>query len=443
MIAAYVAEFGNLLWTVASFLIALGVIVAVHEYGHYIVGRWSGIKAEVFSLGFGPVVASRMDRHGTRWQLAAIPLGGFVRFRGDRDAASAQQADTAGQNAADLRSTMAGAPLWARAATVAAGPVFNFILAFVIFWALIMVSGLQSDRAVVGKVFAMPQGQDLLPGDEVLAIDGVQTPDLASFYEVAAKVPPAAQVSYTVQRDGGQVQVMGAYPIPVRAAAVHLQNAAFDAGLREGDVILQVGGKPVYAFAQLQEIVTSSGGAALDLVVWREGAGEMAITLTPNRRDFPTAEGGFETRWMIGLSSSLVFEPQRRAAGLYEAASIAAQQVTTVVQSTFSGLAHMIRGEISTCNLSGPVGLASTMGDAARTGAESFISMLAMVSLGVGMLNLLPIPVLDGGHLAFFAYEAIARRKPNPRVLNMAVMVGLFLVLSLTLFALSNDLTCA
>jgi len=134
---------------------------------------------------------------------------------------------------------------------------------------------------------------------------------------------------------------------------------------------------------------------------------------------------------------------QRRSAGLGEAMMLSFSQVGTVFEGTFSGLLHMIRGDISTCNLSGPVGLADTMGQAARSGVESFVTMLAMVSLGVGILNLLPVPVLDGGHLVFFAVEAITRRKPNTRFVNMAVMVGLFLVTALTIFALGNDLTCS
>jgi regulator of sigma E protease len=416
--------------------------VAVHEYGHYIVGRLSGIKADVFSLGFGPVVAARTDRHGTRWQVAAIPLGGFVRFRGDMDAASVEQGDVAQLTPVEARQTMAGAPLWARAATVAAGPIFNFVLAFVIFWAMIMVSGLQTGRPMVGDVYAMPQVQGLQAGDEILAIAGQQTPDMDTFVTVASAVPPAPQVGYTVQRGDQVVQVQGGHPFPPRAAAVHLQSAAFRAGLIEGDVIVRINGAPVYAFGQLRDSVTKSGGAALEFTIWRDGVGEMTLQISPLRRDIPKADGGFDTQWMIGISSSLPFSPQMRSAGLFEAAEIAARQVGAVLQGTASGIAHIIRGEISTCNLSGPVGLAEAMGDAARTGLESFVTMLAMVSLGVGLMNLLPVPVLDGGHLVFFAYEAVTRRKPNPKVMNVAVAVGLFLVLSLMIFALGNDLAC-
>jgi regulator of sigma E protease len=437
------SDFGGLVYTVVSFLLALAVIVAVHEYGHYIVGRWSGIKAEVFSLGFGPVVAtSRPDRHGTRWQIAAIPLGGFVRFKGDQDAASALPAG--GQlSAAEARQTLAGAPIWARMLTVAAGPVFNFVLAFFIFVGLILSSGLAADRPIIGALYPMPTAQGLMQGDEITAIEGQPTPDLATFFQVADGVPPKAEVGYTVLRAGQTVQVTAPHPLPARADMVHLQSAAFDAGLRQGDVITQVNGQPIYAFSQLPALIEDSMGAPLDVQVWRPDGSVLNVLLAPNRRDLPTADGGFETRWMIGLSSGPIFDLQRRSAGLGEAAMLSFSQMGAVFEGTFSGLIHMIRGDISTCNLSGPVGLADTMGQAARSGLESFITMLAMVSLGVGILNLLPVPVLDGGHLVFFAVEAITRRKPNPRFVNMAVMVGLFLVTALTIFALGNDLTCS
>ncbi len=439
---AILGEMAQLGWTLAAFLLALGIIIAVHEYGHYIVGRWTGIKAEVFSLGFGPVVASRMDHRGTRWQLAAIPLGGFVRFKGDADVASAQQTAAQDSPQGHARDTMAGAPLWARALTVAAGPAFNFVLSFAIFVVMTLAMGLAADRPIVGQSYPMPQNQGLVKGDIILAINAAPTPDIETFYTIADQLAPSGQVSYTIER-GGQVQeLIAGHPIPPRAASVHLKSAAFGAGMQAGDVVMSIDGTPIHAFSQLPIAVEASQGAPLALTVWREGRGEMAVTLTPNRRDIPLADGGFETRWMIGLSAGLLFEAERRNAGLLEAVQLAARQVWAVVSGTFSGIAHMIRGEISTCNISGPVGLASAMGQAASTGIETFVTMLAMVSLGVGILNLLPIPVLDGGHLVFFAYEALTRRKPNPRVLNVAVVMGLFLVLVLMAFALGNDITC-
>ena len=343
---------------------------------------------------------------------------------------------------AQARDTMAGAPIWARALTVAAGPAFNFVLSFVIFMGMVLVLGLAAERPIVGAVYPMPHQQELAQGDVILAINDQPTPDIATFFDVADQIAPADKVTYTIDRGGQVRQISAGHPIPPRAASVHLQSAAFDAGMQAGDVVLSINGNAIYAFSQLPIAVEASQGAPLDLIVWREDQGEMALQLTPNRRDIPLQGSGFETRWMIGLSAGLMFEAERRSAGLFEAAQIAAGQVWAVASGTFSGIAHMIRGDISTCNISGPVGLASTMGQAASTGLETFVTMLAMVSLGIGILNLLPIPVLDGGHLVFFAYEAIARRKPNPKVLNIAVMIGLSIVLSFMVFAIGNDLTC-
>ncbi len=437
----FLADLGGLAWTIGSFLIALGVIVAVHEYGHYIIGRWSGIKADVFSLGFGPVVATRTDRRGTRWQLALIPLGGFVKFKGDQDAASARSTTTEG------RDTMAGAPLWARAATVAAGPIFNFVLAFGIFLAVILVTGLPQDRPIVGVVHPMPNVTLLQKGDVILGVNDQATPDFKTYLALASKLPAAPTVSYHIQRGDQTIDVVSAHPMPALVGAVYPKNAGMAAGIKLGDVVLSVNGQPVSAFAELPPMVEASKGAPVNLVIWRAdgetGGQEIALTLTPNRRDLPKADGSFETRWLVGLSSGLLFDPQTRQAGLFEAAQMAANQVWSVLSGSLSGMIHLVRGDISSCNLSGPVGLAGAMGDAARSGLASFVSMLAVVSLGVGLLNLFPVPVLDGGHLVFFAYEAITGRKPNPKVLNVAVAIGLALILALTVFALGNDLTCS
>ena len=175
-VAALIPQFGGLAFTIIAFIGAISVIVAVHEYGHYIVGRWSGIFPEVFSLGFGPVLWSRMDKRGTRWQIAAIPMGGFVKFLGDADAASGK--DIAAMEAAEedperLRKTMHGAPLWARAATVAAGPVFNFVLSAFIFAGLFLWQGKPVDEMIVGSLKPVPGVENgLAVGDEILSVGG-------------------------------------------------------------------------------------------------------------------------------------------------------------------------------------------------------------------------------------------------------------------------------
>ena len=173
---ALIPQFGGLIWTLLAFVIALSVIVAIHEYGHYIVGRWSGIHADVFSLGFGPVIYSRFDKRGTKWQIAALPFGGYVKFAGDADAASGK--DVAAMEAAEadpkrLRATMHGAPLWARAATVAAGPVFNFALSILVFAAIGLSVGVPRDPMTVGEMHPLPFEQnELVEGDEIVSIGG-------------------------------------------------------------------------------------------------------------------------------------------------------------------------------------------------------------------------------------------------------------------------------
>ena len=212
---------GGLLWTLAFFILAIGIIVFVHEYGHYIVGRWSGIHAEVFSLGFGPVLFNRIDRRGTRWQIAAIPLGGYVKFKGDSDAASGKDAAAiAGLSANEKRHTMHGAPLWARSATVAAGPIFNFILALVVYWGLILWTGVATERPVIGTVATLPgAAQPLASGDQVLTLNGVETPDLESYLLAARDLPAAASVDYRILRDGTEQMVTAAHPMPPPAPA--------------------------------------------------------------------------------------------------------------------------------------------------------------------------------------------------------------------------------
>jgi regulator of sigma E protease len=438
-----VAGAGSTVWTVAFFIIAVAIIVAVHEYGHYIVGRWSGIHAEVFSLGFGPVVYSRVDKRGTKWQIAALPIGGYVKFLGDKDAASStDHAAVSALSPEEARHTMAGAPLWARAATVAAGPIFNFILALVVLFGLITYTGVASDLPVVGQLNATPyEGETLEAGDQILSINGIQTPDLKTFATVANDLPPAATVTYHIDRAGKAVDVQGPHPYLPLIGSVMPKNAGMNAGLQSGDVILQVAGQDVTAFSQLPPLVEASNGAPIALKIWRAGQ-VLDLTLSANRRDIPKAEGGFETRWMIGLGSAMLFEPQTRQPGLWETTTLAVTTLWQNARLSLSGLWHVVSGQISSCNLSGPVGMAQVMGDAARLGPEQFISMLAMMSLGIGLLNLFPIPVLDGGHLMFFAYEAVFRRKPAPGVMNILMLIGLVAVLSFMFFALGNDFTC-
>ncbi len=442
-LTTFLPGFGGFAWTVAAFVVALSVIVAIHEYGHYIVGRWSGIHAEVFSLGFGPVLYSRVDKRGTRWQVAALPFGGYVKFLGDANAASAPDDGQMRELSADeRRRSMHGAPLWARSATVAAGPAFNFVSAILIFAGFALFGGVATEAPVVGSAKTVPfAGAPLLPGDRVLSLDGTETPDLAAFYARAQALPPADSADYRVMRDGAEVSFAGPYPFPALADGVAPQSAALAAGMRAGDVVTAVNGTPVRSFNELRDAVGASEGAPVALQVWRDGQ-TIPITLTPKRQDLPASGGGFETRWLIGLTGGLIFTPETRTPGVVEALGIGVSQLWTIGTTSLSGMWHMVTGAISTCNLQGPIGIAETSGAAASAGAESFIWFIAVLSTAVGLMNLFPVPVLDGGHLVFHAVEAVTGKPPTERVLQALMLGGLALILTMMVFALTNDLFC-
>lgn len=436
------AAIGGTAWTVFFFILALSVIVFIHEYGHYIVGRWSGIHSEVFSIGFGPVLYSRTDKRGTRWQIAAIPFGGYVKFLGDADATSVKAGDMSGLSVEERRHTMTGAPLWARAATVAAGPVANFILTFVLLAGILLALGVPSEEPTVGAMRDVPHdGPTLVAGDVILAIEGQPTPDREAFGEVVKALPKQQSMAYTVRRDGKDVVVNGPHPFAPVVGQVIIRSAAMDAGLQAGDVILRASGQDVTTFSDLPDIVADSKGNPVPLTIWRAGE-TFDLTLTPRIRTVEDETGAFVERYQIGIVAGMAFEPAMRRTGLVETVTLAAGQMWEMTTGTLNGLGLMISGAISTCNLSGAIGMAETMGDAARNGVESFIGMMAVLSLGVGILNLFPIPVLDGGHLVFHAYEAVTRRPPSERALRVLMTVGLTLVISLMIFGLSRDLTC-
>lgn len=435
---------GGTIYTVGAFVLALSVIVAVHEFGHYIVGRWSGIHAEVFSLGFGPRLFSRTDRRGTRWQVAAVPFGGYVKFLGDANAASAgaDEATMRTLSPEERRHTMHGAPLWARAATVVAGPVFNFILSFLVFATMLYVTGVATTTPEIASLKAQPQGaMGLAPGDRILALNGVPTPDYKALSEATDALPSTDEVDYRILRDGAEMTVTGPHPMPALVLGVMPKSAAIDAGLQVGDVIAAADGEPIRRFADLQAAVRESGGRPVLLRVWREGTYFEAV-LTARPRPVTTTDGGLETGLQIGISGGYMFDPATRLPSPAEAAKTGAQATWGIVATTFEALGAMVSGAISTCNLNGPIGMAQASGAAASQGLADFVWLVAALSTAIGLLNLFPIPVLDGGHLVFHAWEWATGRPPPDRVMNVAMAAGLALVLALMVFGLSNDLFC-
>jgi regulator of sigma E protease len=445
-LSSLLPAFGGLGFTLIAFVVCLSIIVFIHEYGHYIVGRWSGIHAEVFSIGFGPVLFARVDRRGTVWQLAAIPLGGYVRFKGDKGAAS--DADTSAlqdMDVAERRSTMHGAPLWARAATVAAGPVFNFILSLILFFGLSVNQGVTKNPLTVGQVYDVPQVSEVQVGDILRRVGSVDVPadgDFSDFFLAIRENPDGPIIDYGVERDGRDIVVRGPAMDLARISSLIPRSAAIEAGLKVGDVITHVNGTPINYFSDLKVAVEGSNGAPLLLSVYR--AGEMLdFDLQPKKVEEQNDQGGYDVFWRIGIVSTLyAFEPESEAIGIGEAAQNAARTTYSVMKASITGLVDVVTGAISSCNLSGPIGIAETSGQMARQGGDSLIWFIAVLSTAVGLINLFPIPVLDGGHLVFHGYEAVTGRPPNLRVMNAMMMAGLAIVLSFMLFALFNDVFC-
>ncbi len=448
-VLSLIPQFGNLLWTIVAFVIALSAIVAVHEYGHYIVGRWSGIHAEVFSIGFGPVLWSRVDKRGTRWQIALLPFGGYVKFLGDANAASGKDEDAmddiAQQQPEYLRHTMHGAPLWARTATVAAGPVFNFVMSILVFGLIFWSQGVTREPLTVGELKPLPgTEQGLREGDEILAIAGIEVPDFdeeGAWSDFTDALPVEPVLAYRVLRDGETLDVSAPWLFPPLIQQVTPRSAAFDIQLEGGDVITSVDGDPIFAFEQLKEHVEGSDGRVLLLNVWRDGA-ELEFALAPRRTDEPKPDGGFVTHWRIGIVGGMMLQPATEPAGLWDSLVGGVGQTGRIIEGSLSGMWHMITGAISTCNISGPIGIAETSGAMASQGAQNFIFFIAVLSTAVGLLNLFPIPALDGGHLVFYAYEAVSGKPPSDKALRILMTLGIAVVLSLMVFSVSNDLFC-
>ena len=439
---------GGFLATVIPFLVVLGIVVFVHEYGHYIVGRWCGIHADVFSIGYGRPLKQWTDKRGTVWQIALLPLGGYVKFLGDENASSFGNSDALdGMSSGERSRSFPGATVWRRALTVAAGPVFNFILSIVVFAGLILWQGKATEPPVVGDVLVpMAQGQDLRKGDEIIAIEGREIAGYLDIYDSLDAFEGQPTLALTVRRNGQLVDITAPFLLPPLISGVTPFSPAADAGLASGDLILALGDTPLSSFSDLREVVLASEGVALPMTILRNGQ-EQSVNITPEITETPKPDGeGWEKRVMIGVSGSLAFLPETTTPGIISSLVEGTERMWRVITMSLDGLWHILRGAfgaedgLSPENINGPLGIAQISGESARQGIENFISLIALLSTAIGMLNLFPIPILDGGHLVIFGYEALTGRPPHEKVLNFAMSVGFVLLMALMLFATYNDI---
>ncbi|MCI4666120.1 MAG: RIP metalloprotease RseP [Neomegalonema sp.] len=433
-----------LLTVVLPFLVVLSIVVFVHEMGHYLVGRWCGIKAEAFSIGFGREIFGWTDRHNTRWRVSLLPLGGYVKFRGDTDAASSgATAEVAQMSPEERRTTLNGAPIWARALTILAGPMANFILTIILAFFLTFATGVANRDAVIGKVApeSLAAKAGLRPGDQVLRVDGKEIDGFRGFAK--ALEYPGSETKLLVRRDGAEVELTADLRVPAEVARVAAGKPADLACIRKGDVIVGYGDKPIRSFGELRKAVEASGGAETVIKFVRNGETKSA-KLTPHvaERINPDTKQP-ERVYQIGVVSKggLGVAPQMLPASVGQAAVTGVAMPYLVAEQTFGYIYAWITQKVDGSSINSLIGIADASGRAASLGIVAFLQLIALISAAIGIMNLLPIPVLDGGHLVFHAVEAVRGRPVNERWMEIAMTVGLAAVLLLMVFATMNDLS--
>jgi len=437
-------QFSNFVITVLAFILCLSIIVFVHEFGHYFVGRLSGIHAEIFSIGFGPVLISKYDNRGTKWQIAAFPLGGYVKFLGDKNSASGPDPTIDfGNDQSFRRKSMQGAPLWARFITVAAGPIFNFIFSGLIFFLIFMNQGTTRFPITVEKPFDAPYKQKFEEGDVVRSVNGILLEtDLNEFASFVGGSFSGEFLTYVVERNGRLVVLNNVVQNPPRISQVLPKSSAIIAGFKKGDIILTINSEKINNFKQIKKAVEESEGDVLSVEYLRKGS-VYETDLKPLIVDVPTDTGGFDRIYRVGIVSDYFpFMPATTNQSISQSFINSIESIYLIMEGSIKGLYHILFGNISTCNLSGPISIAETSGQMVKQGSMNYLWFIAVLSTAIGMINLFPIPVLDGGHLMFFTVEAILGKKPNQNIINTFMTVGFVLLVGLMIFSLFNDFLC-
>jgi regulator of sigma E protease len=313
----------------------------------------------------------------------------------------------------------------------------------VIFFCLALAVGVPSERLSIAKMGALPEKyvNELEIGDEVLAIEGEELGIYSEIGPLINMLPIEKTLDYRVLRGGDEIIVQGPHPRPPLASGISFESAARDAGVEVGDVVTAVNGAEIFVFDELVSAVTYAEGETVVIDVWRNGE-TLQFDLTPRVTAERTIGGGFTNNYRIGIAASFFWEPGTESIGIWDSATNAVWRVWDVIQSSIQGLVAMVTGAISSCNLSGPIGIAQASGAMASEGATTFIMFVALLSTAVGLLNLFPIPILDGGHLVFHAYEAVTGTPPSEGALRILMAVGLALIGTLMIFAVGSDLFC-
>ncbi len=448
----------GILWNLISFIVALGILVAVHEFGHFWVARRCGVKVEKFSIGFGKSIWSKVGKDGTEYSISMIPLGGYVKMVDSR-------VDEVPEHEKHL--AFDKKPLWKRTSIVAAGPIFNFLFAIFSYW-LVFLIGIPAVKPVIGEVTpnSIVAEAGIESGMELKSISGIKTPDwesvnmglishigddlmtvtLTSANEVGSEVTKTLDLrewKFDPETQSA-MQSLGFAPYTPEVYRVIEQvsqgGAAEKAGVLPGDEVVAIGQQRVTEWKQVVEAVRSNPDTPLELTVLRQGY-EQTLTLTPGSRELANKEVvGFAgiapkvAEWPESYRFDLQF-------GVFESIGKAVDKTGQVIGLTISMLKKLIVGDVGLNNLSGPISIAKGAGATADYGLVYFLGFLALISVNLGIINLVPLPMLDGGHLLFFAIEAVIRRPVPEKVQEMGFRIGGAIIFSLMALALFNDFT--
>ncbi|MCF5063740.1 sigma E protease regulator RseP [Pseudomonas syringae] len=444
------------LYMIVGTLVALGVLVTFHEFGHFWVARRCGVKVLRFSVGFGMPLLRWHDRRGTEFVIAAIPLGGYVKMLDERE----------GEVPADqLDQSFNRKTVRQRIAIVAAGPIANFLLAMVFFWVLAML-GSQQVRPVIGAVEAdsIAAKAGLVAGQEIVSIDGEPTTGWGAVnLQLVRRLGESGTVNVVVREQDSSAETprelaldhwlkgadepdpiksLGIRPwrpsLPPVLAELDPKGPAQAAGLKTGDRLLALDGQALVDWQQVVDLVRVRPDTKIVLKVEREGA-QIDVPVTLSVRGEAKAAGGYlgagvkSPEWPPSMVREVSFGP-------LAAIGEGAKRTWTMSVLTLESLKKMLFGELSVKNLSGPITIAKVAGASAQSGVADFLNFLAYLSISLGVLNLLPIPVLDGGHLLFYLVEWVRGRPLSDRVQGWGIQIGISLVVGVMLLALVNDL---
>jgi regulator of sigma E protease len=425
------------------FVVVLSIVVFIHEFGHYIVGRWCGIKAEVFSIGFGKKLFGWTDRRGTHWQVAVLPLGGFVKFVGDMDPASAGRADNDDLTPEENKVAFHNAGLLPRALTVAAGPFANFLLSVIVFAGISLSVGQHSGEPVIGSL-AREAAADIgfEPGDRVLSVAGQEVESFGNIITTLADSDGGLQPA-VVERGGDKLQIMVHLRGTPRVTNVTPGKPAARAGMLPGDIILSVDGQSMKTFRQLQiATIDKAPGAEMEVEVER-GNERLVYRFVPemvNRMHPVTGEMAMIPTMGVNLDMLSEITPSIESVPLHTAMQVGVERTWRIISGTMIYLHDMVFMGADRSQLGGPIRIAKISSDAADQGISTLIYLIAVLSTSIGLINLFPIPILDGGHLMFYAVELVRGRPVGEMWMRVGTMVGLSLVLLLMVFATYNDL---